>query len=455
MDQKLMNSQSFPSDGAHSVSGHLNVLVEKSTGVPTKHHDFYVSLKLTKFESEKASSVRHTKLASGACPQWNEEFVFLVEDRNHQTLLLNLMAKKALKDVEVAKFVQNLGNLADNIQQEFVYSDEGTSTSLFVKVMFQPSQLQNKKEKKLIKLPNFRIELSKLHFLPGEMLDGKVVYSNQKAKTIRGVRLRIHGYEHVYWTERHGKVTVTYTQDRWYMKTLMTLFGFPKAQKGKLTLEPGLHEWPFKIQIPVNAPPSFSHIRGKVLYVFHAYIDIPHTFDKTASINFFVYLPAERIPNKLREAVEYQVSDHKNLIHAKAVIPKTVWIAEEVIEIFLDIKNDSEDEINKMDIKLKEHAEYHATTNTSHLLFARSKGHMDSLHLKCGTNWSQKILLKIPKVEPTLNKDISQIIFNEYFVSITLRYHVLTALKIRIPIFIWRPIPALNITPTRIVSSSK
>jgi hypothetical protein len=52
-------------------------------------------------------------------------------------------------------------------------------------------------------------------------------------------------------------------------------------------------------------------------------------------INFFVYLPAERIPNKLREAVEYQVSDHKNLIHAKAVIPKTVWIAEEVIEIFL------------------------------------------------------------------------------------------------------------------------
>jgi hypothetical protein len=91
MDQKLMNSQSFPSDGAHSVSGHLNVLVEKSTGVPTKHHDFYVSLKLTKFESEKASSVRHTKLASGACPQWNEEFVFLVEDRNHQTLLLNLM----------------------------------------------------------------------------------------------------------------------------------------------------------------------------------------------------------------------------------------------------------------------------------------------------------------------------------------------------------------------------
>jgi len=53
-----------------------------------------------------------------------------------------------------------------------------------------------------------------------------------------------------------------------------------------------------------------------------------------------------------------------------------------------DIKNDSEDEINKMDIKLKEHAEYHATTNTSHLLFARSKGHMDSLHLKCGTKYA-------------------------------------------------------------------
>lgn len=102
------------------------------------------------------------------------------------------------------------------------------------------------------------------------------------------------------------------------------------------------------------------------------------------------------------------------------------------------------------------------------------------------TSWSEKLLLKIPeKIQPTLTKDISQIIFNEYFIKISLKYHVLSvlssviysilhllpvkvlisifraiwlesfvfqALKFQIPVFIWKPMPTLSGTPQRFMN---
>ena len=123
---------------------------------------------------------------------------------------------------------------------------------------------------------------------PGQVLAGQVVLEITEPVKARGVYLTLCGESYVYWTEQRNNGNQSYTEtfsDRErYLNHRITLWGKADGERNgdNHDLPPGIHTFPFSVQLPVGLPSSFEG-RGPfvafIRYWVAANVNRPWKFD--------------------------------------------------------------------------------------------------------------------------------------------------------------------------------
>ncbi|KAG5479620.1 hypothetical protein CUR178_03382 [Leishmania enriettii] len=129
---------------------------------------------------------------------------------------------------------------------------------------------------------------------PGQHIIGILRVEILKEVSVTAIRLMARGKENVFFKVAKGSFTVTRQQSFVHFEHLITFFGFSRecGRRGGASLAPGIYEYPFNIEIPPSAPPTYhchtSAGDAKIAYTLRGIVDIPRGFDKRHEISLHV-----------------------------------------------------------------------------------------------------------------------------------------------------------------------
>jgi sporulation-control protein spo0M len=316
--------------------------------------------------------------------------------------------------------------------------------TLVVQVTFTPqANLDDNRKPKGKKIPNFRLELTKVDYLPGEPVTGFLVYNATKERKIRNIRLDFVGKEHVYWTERHGKFTVVYTQTVLHIDQRVIMIG---KEKEKMALQAQFYRFPFTFHLPATAPPTMHKTIGNIWYTLKGTVDIPMAIDKTTDFEIAVHRPVHNILRSLQPVRDEYVNEKVEGLKIKVSVNKRTYMLGEIIQLEFVVDNKSTHKIDEINVKLKQAEEYQATTKTRYQKHApfSIKVNKDVLPIRSGAVWDYGFSLAIPvqHIVPSLEQNVTNIIFVRHFVAVTFHYGTLKKTKVRIPVTLLEPLTA-------------
>ncbi|XP_055849708.1 arrestin domain-containing protein 17-like [Episyrphus balteatus] len=131
-------------------------------------------------------------------------------------------------------------------------------------------------------------------YYSGDVLNGKIIYTTDKVKNVRGIYITIKGSAKVRWTEtksRHNSntnktehYTVEYKGDRKYLHSETMIVG-------SMDLPIGTHEYTFSTPLPPQIPSSISDEYGHVSYEVELKLDRPMRIDDVYTNCFTVIHP--------------------------------------------------------------------------------------------------------------------------------------------------------------------
>jgi len=126
------------------------------------------------------------------------------------------------------------------------------------------------------------VELARDAYYTGEVLEGTVVLTLEKAADPRGLTLEFLGRESTAITRGSGKHRRTYRSQQDHVNWGLTLLG-----PGPVAA--GVYRFPFRFQIPENALPSYQGMHAAVAYKLSVRLDIPWWPDTQWSREIFIY----------------------------------------------------------------------------------------------------------------------------------------------------------------------
>lgn len=153
------------------------------------------------------------------------------------------------------------------------------------------------------------IELKRKKFAGGDTVAGRVIVSLEQATAVRGVRLRLYGYEKSSWTEGRGKDSDTYSETRVLVDEELTLHGRDRLGRGALlvdslhgffvkdayqVLPAGNHGYPFSYRLPAELPAAYQSelTDSRIHYGLKAQVDLPLKRDLQAEQRLEVREPS-------------------------------------------------------------------------------------------------------------------------------------------------------------------
>ncbi len=113
-----------------------------------------------------------------------------------------------------------------------------------------------------------KVVLRDAQYYPGSTVEGVVVVNARKPEDYKDVTIEIHGFASVKWTEPQGHHHITYTNNVRYIEKKILLWSREQSTSGNLSI--GEHSFPFSVQLPDEAPPSFRSKPGEVSYKLKA-----------------------------------------------------------------------------------------------------------------------------------------------------------------------------------------
>ncbi len=113
-----------------------------------------------------------------------------------------------------------------------------------------------------------KVVLRDAQYYPGSTVEGVVVVNARKPEDYKDVTIEIHGFASVKWTEARGHDQITYTNNVRYIEEKILLWSREQSTSGNLSI--GEHSFPFSVQLPDEAPPSFRSRSGEVSYKLKA-----------------------------------------------------------------------------------------------------------------------------------------------------------------------------------------
>ncbi len=154
-----------------------------------------------------------------------------------------------------------------------------------------------------------RIELNKQEFVGGETVTGAVIVQLDQDTPVRGIHLKLEGYEKSSWREGGGKHRHTHTQTHSFFDEELLLYGRPRLGLGALLadslegffvkgsyelLRAGTYQYPFSYVLPPRLPGGYESAltSSRIYYGLKAQVDLPLKFDLAAVQPLVIHEPA-------------------------------------------------------------------------------------------------------------------------------------------------------------------
>ena len=213
---------------------------------------------------------------------------------------------------------------------------------------------------------------------PGDWLEGVVELTLRERREVRGVRLKLSGGEHSEWTQSYSTsdrqssthISRRLTSDDHVLDTVFTFWGFPRGSNNKVTLEPGLYLWPFRISLPPNiAHASLENDSGHVRYALTTYIDVPWSsnIELSKPLHVVPRMPLSARPELL---VPVTAGEKKRVnrfflfpngsMEVTATCGKLGFVPGDQIPVTVHLENSSGEAIKGIKLALTEHLEFKA-----------------------------------------------------------------------------------------------
>lgn len=197
------------------------------------------------------------------------------------------------------------------------------------------------------------IALPKWAYLPGEVVEGTVNLSIDKPVKARSIKLQIVGLEETRIEVGSGEHRHTYCENNYILKNDIILQS-PQYDEN-LELQPGDYVFKFEIKMPENALPSYNGKHVSVTYTLKARVDVPWWLDIVDKKPIFVFRNRQLL-GLLTQPAHFQSENYPQPYDKKpsfyAELTKRGYVADEVINGLVTLKNMAASKIRKIDVKL-------------------------------------------------------------------------------------------------------
>jgi hypothetical protein len=197
------------------------------------------------------------------------------------------------------------------------------------------------------------IELSRDAFIPGELIEGAVKLSIDKGVSARAVKLEVTGSEKTHIERGSGDDSHVYRETNHIIKENIILHS--PIYETELELAPGNYVFEFDFKLPEYALPSYDGSNADIKYELKARVDVPWWFDIVDKRPLYVFRSRNPL-GLLKKRVQFQSDNYSDMRSQKpsfhAEIPKTGFLAGEVIEGTVALKNMSASNIRKIYLTL-------------------------------------------------------------------------------------------------------
>ena len=202
------------------------------------------------------------------------------------------------------------------------------------------------------------IELTKQEFTGGDTVAGEVIVRLGQDTPLRGIRLRLNGYEESRWSEGSGKHRHTHSETRTLFDQEVTLQGRPRLSPGQLVVDglravfskdnyellpAGTYRYPFSYVLPPDLPGDYTSAltKSEIYYGIKAQVDLPLKFDLKAKQSLVV---RESTGLETAQAVTQRQTkkflfDSDSLVEAAVHMDKDTFYLGEVLHCQLEVMN--------------------------------------------------------------------------------------------------------------------
>ncbi|XP_073716624.1 arrestin domain-containing protein 3 isoform X2 [Misgurnus anguillicaudatus] len=244
-------------------------------------------------------------------------------------------------------------------------------------------------------------------FTNGDFISGQIILEVAKDTQMQSLGIKIKGKADVYWTERHGKTTVVYSdKEKYYSierffvhedkKHEHALLKDPSGQPYCAVVGPGRHVYPFLFQLPQqNFPPSFKGSAGKIVYSLKAKLSRSMRISSTATAEFH-YVPRPELSNPELMAPQYGSKDKQMKFFTSGSVSMNIrtekmgYYLDEGLKVLAEIQNNSSRAIKPKYCLYQKHS-----------FFARGKRRLHTHDI---------IKEEGEPIEPNTNKNITKVL---------------------------------------------
>ncbi|KAF9419897.1 hypothetical protein HW555_003730 [Spodoptera exigua] len=210
-------------------------------------------------------------------------------------------------------------------------------------------------------------------YYAGQTVYGRLVFSQDKVKTIHGIYVDMKGFCKVHWTTSHSRrvnnrtqhYTVSHDAHEEYFRSKRFLIGSENAEHH---LQPGNHEFRFDCPIPINCPSSFEGSHGHIRYRIKVVMVTKgmFSFNKDKMVPIKVHAPLDLNMNPYcREPMEFDLSTSYccwcvSAGHSEIFVKMPVggYVPGQIIPMEVSCKNESNVEIEEIKFAIKKDVQY-------------------------------------------------------------------------------------------------
>ncbi|KAH9523029.1 hypothetical protein Btru_065543 [Bulinus truncatus] len=207
-----------------------------------------------------------------------------------------------------------------------------------------------------ITFPN-AIGPQKITFISGMLVECQVTLELKELMQLRGINLKLKGLAEIY--SHDGRIR-RYSFQKYFDEQFLLFGSTPQEGQQLKELAAGVHNFPFKFQLPSALPSSFENPFGHVSYTATATIDRPRKFDYTTESIMIVIgaVDLKKVPDSSKSR---HTTNSKNIccwccqsgpIEATFHIEKFGYVLGEDIKLFAEISNNSKRKIKKSFVDL-------------------------------------------------------------------------------------------------------
>ncbi|KAK7173533.1 hypothetical protein R3I93_003377 [Phoxinus phoxinus] len=290
-------------------------------------------------------------------------------------------------------------------------------------------------------------------FTSGDFISGKVILDVAKDTKMQSLSVKIKGKAEVFWTERHCKNNVVYSEsdkEKYYSVEKFFVRGEnthgndhetlkdPSGQPYSSVVAAGRHVYPFTFQLPLqHFPPTFKGSVGKIVYTLETKLSRSMRISSKAKAEFH-YVPSPVVSNPELMAPQYGTKDKQMKLFTSGSVSMNIntekmgYYIGEGLKVLAEVQNNSSRAIKPKYCLYEKHS-----------FFARGKRklHTHDLFKEEGEPIepnSRKIVTKVLPIPPSLTISIlnCRILKVEYRLRVYLDVPYASDPEIKFPIVI-------------------